>query len=390
MDNLLEAIQNTNSWLNQINDQINGLKKALIGKKVTAKINEYFQKFNLRFQDHVKANESEADFDRLMQTAKNCLVYSNAIVSEINKSNLIDDVKVKAIAGTLSTMTSQAKKIIEDREIIFGEDNEASEILNAPDALLNERERLEKINVLISQIKNDISIVESRQQKREMKLENKLASLENVSESLESKVQQRLNKVDELYIESNDELNRKKDEINKLLETISGNIIAGDYEKSAANEMKMANWLRYGSLFCMFLITALVGYSFYESINPGFDWKTALFRLPFTLILSVPAAYLAKESSKHRQQQYNHLQTSLDLKAINPYLSTLPNDDQHRIKSEIANRLFAPKDFTNISSDSYPIDVQELIKLLLQSLDVNKASNSVSKVQEKARHNDSR
>ena len=140
----------------------------------------------------------------------------------------------------------------------------------------------------------------------------------------------------------------------------------------------------------MFLITALVGYSFYESINPGFDWKTALFRLPFTLILSVPAAYLAKESSKHRQQQYNHLQTSLDLKAINPYLSTLPNDDQHRIKSEIANRLFAPKDFTNISSDSYPIDVQELIKLLLQTLDVNKASNSVSKVQEKARHNDSR
>ena len=58
-------------------------------------------------------------------------------------------------------------------------------------------------------------------------------------------------------------------------------------------------------------------------------------------------------------------QTSLDLKAINPYIASLPEEEQHKIKSEIAQRIFAPKDFQSISNESYPINSQEVIMALI-------------------------
>ena len=115
----------------------------------------------------------------------------------------------------------------------------------------------------------------------------------------------------------------------------------------------------------MALIVGIAGYSFIESMHQSFDLSNSLLRLGLVFLLSVPAAYLARESTKHRQQQYTHLQTSLDLKAINPYIASLPDEEQHKIKSEIAQRIFAPKDFQSISNESYPINSQEVIMALI-------------------------
>ncbi|GAF52690.1 hypothetical protein [Psychrobacter sp. JCM 18900] len=142
-------------------------------------------------------------------------------------------------------------------------------------------------------------------------------------------------------------------------------MIVTEYADSADQEKIAADWLRWGSLFCMAIIILIAGYSFWESIHQSFDLSNSLLRLALVFLLSVPAAYLARESTKHRQQQYTHLQTSLDLKAINPYIASLPEEEQHKIKSEIAQRIFAPKDFQSISNESYPINSQEVIMALI-------------------------
>lgn len=90
-------------------------------------------------------------------------------------------------------------------------------------------------------------------------------------------------------------------------------------------------------------------------------------------MLSIPAAYLARESAKHREKQYAHQQTSLDLKAIAPYIASLPQEEQHKIKIEIAGRIFAAKDFNKVDTDSYPININEIIMEIIKKLDIKKS-----------------
>ena len=121
----------------------------------------------------------------------------------------------------------------------------------------------------------------------------------------------------------------------------------------------------------MVLIVIVIGYTFWETTTEAFKWENAVFRIVLAFLLSVPSAYLARESTKHREQQYNHLQTSLDLKAINPYIASLPEEQQHKIKADIADRIFASRDFSSVGKDPYPINMNEMIMELIKKLDTN-------------------
>lgn len=186
---------------------------------------------------------------------------------------------------------------------------------------------------------------------------------------LEGEYSEKLKVVTELYESELVNIEDKNTQINKLLGDAAGRVIVSDYAVSAEQEKTAANWLRMGSLLCMGLIVIIAGYSFWESIGQSFDLSNSLLRLALVFLLSVSAAYLARESTKHRQQQYTHPQTSLDLKAINPYIASLPEEEQHKIKSEIAQRIFAPKDFQSLTNESYPINSQEVIMALISKFD---------------------
>lgn len=167
------------------------------------------------------------------------------------------------------------------------------------------------------------------------------------------------------------DLEEKQREVNEMVGAITGSAMAGDYGASAEAERKLAEGMRNGSVFLMLIISCLVGYSLLETTQPHFDWQIALFRLLFSLALSVPAAYLARESTRHREQQYSFLSVSLDLKSITPFLASLPSDDQNRLKFEIANRIFAQKS-NRSGSDSYPLNIQELTLEILKKIEFPK------------------
>lgn len=130
------------------------------------------------------------------------------------------------------------------------------------------------------------------------------------------------------------------------------------------------------SLFCMVVIACVVGYSLYETTTDAFKWETSLFRLIFSVLLSVPAAYLARESAKHRQQQHSHHETSLNLKAIGPYIASLPENEQNLIKSDIAKKMFTPKIQAIQNTDYYPINTQELFLKLFDKMDFKPQKDS--------------
>lgn len=228
----------------------------------------------------------------------------------------------------------------------------------------------------LKKISNDHIVHDQRIKKLLNESESNAVKLSGKIEKLEREVKNEIEKITSLYKEAQDEINSKKKQIDDILGHVSGRAIAGDFEASSAEEKKMADWLRYTSLGCMAVIVAVVCYSFWETTTAEFQWQKSVFRMVLAVMLSVPAAYLARESAKHREQQYNHLQTSLDLKAISPYIASLPVDEQHKIKIEIASRLFAARDYSKVGADPYPINVHEIVMELIKKLELNKPSKS--------------
>lgn len=193
----------------------------------------------------------------------------------------------------------------------------------------------------------------------------------NECRALENNIAERARAADSIILQ----LKNKEEEVNRLVEIVSGTSIAGSYSESARTESMWANSTRNGSVFLMLAIALLVGYSLLETSSPHFDWQTAVFRLVFSVALSVPAVYLSRESSRHRLKQYEFQKTSLDLQSISPYLASLPEDEQHKLKVEMANRIFAPT-AQQYSQESYPIDLQGILLKVLEKVPSNSSSGN--------------
>ncbi|WP_177329827.1 MULTISPECIES: hypothetical protein [unclassified Pseudomonas] len=300
-------------------------------------------------------------------------VISNIANISANLSN-IADIETKnsnsAVLATINQLSKELLELIHNKKTTFIFSPKG---IAPPDSAdiendLNLAQSLSRIRQELASLKNDHEMHDERHKKL---ISENLINIEKISEAtknLEDNVSLELKKAQELYVKTEEELREKEDQINKLVGTISGTAVAGSYEKSAEKEKFSADMLRYSSIFCMFAIACIVAYSFWETTTETFKLENSAFRIALALILSVPSAYLARESSKHRSQQYSHLQTSLDLKAVNPFIASLPIDEQHKLKSEIASRIFSPKDISNISSDSYPINAQELILELIKKI----------------------
>jgi hypothetical protein len=71
------------------------------------------------------------------------------------------------------------------------------------------------------------------------------------------------------------------------------------------------------------------------------DWKVTLGRVPFSLILFVPAFYLARESNKHRNNEILNRRRELILSTIDPYLVLVNKEKAEEIKVEIARGIFS-------------------------------------------------
>ena len=292
------------------------------------------------------------------------VVYLNLFVKDLDEQG-------KAYMKKLSGSANALQKKIEGLSIlkVTLTDKASSNISNDMQDYRNFKKQLKNTNENFEQINRKV-------RKLLDESEGKVNSLKKEIEALEEIYKNKLSSISIAYEEELKAINDKNTQLDTLLGNAASRVIVAEYADSADQEKVAADWLRRGSLLCMALIVGIAGYSFIESMHQSFDLSNSLLRLGLVFLLSVPATYLARESTKHRQQQYTHLQTSLDLKAINPYIASLPEEEQHKIKSEIAQRIFAPKDFQSISNESYPINSQEVIMALISKFGNDKDKQS--------------
>ena len=100
--------------------------------------------------------------------------------------------------------------------------------------------------------------------------------------------------------------------------------------------------------------------------NYQLDWRLTLGRIPFSLILFVPAFYLARESGKHRSTEIVNRRRELILSTIDPYLALFDPVKAEQIKSDIARGVFSETTQTDGSSVSEAGNViSQIVKVWL-------------------------
>jgi len=261
--------------------------------------------------------------------------------------------------GRISLLIMRAKNLIgilkqdKDKIDIFGE---------------NIRE-LNALKLRVVAINNEVSSLFALFKNEKNNLNILLSETSEKIDDLKSSVMSAQARGDEIYKAAVDKFKEQEAQATEMLGILSERAIADSYEKSAADEKKAADNMRNWSVGLMLAVVVIVAIAFFETTSNDFKWENSLFRVTLALLLSVPAGYLARESAKHREQQYSHLQTSLSLKALSPYLATLPEELQHKIKIEMADRIFAQRDFSMVSKDSFPLNMQELAMAIVNKLD---------------------
>lgn len=366
MDAIDHKVKSLNSMINQLFLAMSRQKSTRSAKKQI----EAYEKNNKGYTDFLNNGEIHKALslltnmvyhsERLRHLFSNSPTLANNITAE--QKHLIT-----LIEHNTEDLKYQMKKDFDyfKYSSTFQEDTEINKRIDSSnDSIISKQFKKE-----MELIKEDHEQHDQRHQKLIADNFKRLNAIEDKTMEMQSLVEDKLERTNRVYDETMERLKEKERNINELLGIVTNKKIAGKYEESAAEEKVFADWLRYASIFCMIMIVTVVGYSFWETTTTDFKWENSIFRIVLAFLLSVPAAYLARESAKHREQQYNHLQTSLDLNAIDPYVASLLPEQQSQIKIDIAGRIFAAKDYSKVSQTSYPLNTNELLMALLKKID---------------------
>ncbi|SDX21013.1 hypothetical protein [Lysobacter enzymogenes] len=164
--------------------------------------------------------------------------------------------------------------------------------------------------------------------------------LEEQVNGLTDKVSEEIKNVRSAYERGKTEVEAAKADFTELLSDSTGTLLNSDYRSSAERELRSANTMRNLSLAFMVATILVLTLTWIDHESAELTWQTATIRFLIALAFSIPAGYLAREAARHREHHHNYLQTSLNLKALTPYIASLPPEQQHALKAEMAKKLF--------------------------------------------------
>lgn len=363
-----EVLESIDVAVTHLSSDIDAIAQKLGDKPVNKNLRDKFQSA-YAYREMYEAAVEQRDLEKIVEAAKNLAVYGSLLGIAVSKMGE-DASEAIPYAKNLSAKSRELRTIAENNPLTLKPLTGATaprdldlQTQNAIQALAQRRTR---------QLAEEIDRQEVRIQSLHKELLDRFQPLDTHLSQLDELAAKQIKKIEDAYSTATTTLEVKQKEVDAILGVISGTAVAAGYEQSAVTEKQMADWLRYASLACMFLIVGLLAYTFWETTKDTFSWDKSTFRLLAAVFLSAPAAYLARESSKHRYQQYTHLQTSLDLKAVSPYVASLPDEVQHKIKAELASRVFSSKDSYKQTDNEFPLNAQEIMVKVIDKVDFNR------------------
>lgn len=259
----------------------------------------------------------------------------------------------KNIQNTIDDLTQ--KKVGIENELKQTQDN-ISALKNDLQSLLSAlQKQQESILNLSTQFQEQFF---NQQEERRKEFGNEVAKLKEQSEALISELDQKFTEEAQdlekgvLDLQKNiqlggetfvSELQNKSEKASKLLESVGITTHTYGYAGVANQERQSGNWLRSFAIILMLIsVGILIGPTLFHLVieRTAVDWQNILYRIPTSIIVFIPAFYLAREAAKHREFEVQNKRIELELAALNPYLELFKEDEKNKIKEELVRNYF--------------------------------------------------
>lgn len=127
------------------------------------------------------------------------------------------------------------------------------------------------------------------------------------------------------------------------LQKVTGDVSAGElgthYADHATKEAQAADWLRYAVIV---LLGGVTVYAVWASVlHPEVSYNAVLLRLSVTIPVAVLAAYLARESGKHRRSAQNARELAMAMHTLPAYVAELAEKGTE-LRMVLGQRVFGP------------------------------------------------
>lgn len=230
-------------------------------------------------------------------------------------------------------------------------------------------------------LNGNLSSFSNRLKKAEIKHDKNLKNtniLESEINKLRSLIKSELDRASDIFESAQTDIDSKKTKAESTLKALTDLVVAGNYDKSAKAEFDLANSLRNYSVFLMVAVSLVVAFILFQFSAGSIDLAGALVRLAFTVVMGIPAGYLAKESAMHRRMYFQHIQTAIDLKTLDGFIVDLKEEQQRDIKAEVAKELFVSrhkKDNGESVGDTVPVSALDVGKAVLDKINFSSKSD---------------
>lgn len=137
-----------------------------------------------------------------------------------------------------------------------------------------------------------------------------------------------------------EKLELKLAEANKIVNIVGNVGVTGNYQNIANQHKLSANFFRWIALGFMIVMSGMLIYSIIELSNADFNLYKSLVRILAAAVLTYPAVYAARESSRHRNLETQNRNLELELASIGPFIELLPEDKKQKIKETLVEKYF--------------------------------------------------
>jgi len=170
---------------------------------------------------------------------------------------------------------------------------------------------------------------------------------------------------------------KKHTEILELHEIVAGDSVAAGYLQNAQDEKKQANFWRWASIVFIVGTAGWTAFSYFKTPimapNDLGYWGQALKAFSVAGVLLFGAVYSSKQSNVHRKNENKTRWLALEVKAIDPFIASLSEDDQKALKKTLSDRLFGQSNSSEKHTEN-AINEHFLETILKSITDVIKAA----------------
>lgn len=136
----------------------------------------------------------------------------------------------------------------------------------------------------------------------------------------------------------------KHERILELYGLVAGDSVAASYIENADKEGGQADFWRWASIIFIIATATWLGLAYKLNADAGvggmINWPKLLTTISLTGVFLYGAAYSAQQSTRHRNNEKSTRRFALEVKAIDPFISSLNETDQSELKKNLSEKLF--------------------------------------------------